>query len=73
MTTERPRIQVTLDDQTSAMLANFAERSDRSLSASAAELIREALELHEDSLLSRHADERLKRTRKWIDHGKAWS
>jgi hypothetical protein len=35
-------------------------------------LIREALELHEDILLSAHADKRFSSSTAWIDHDEAW-
>jgi len=72
MPTDRPRIQVTLDDQTSAALNAFAATQDRSLSSCAADLIREALALHEDALLSRLGDQRLQTTQEWIAHDTAW-
>lgn len=72
MATENPRIQVMLDAETNGLLANFAAQQDRSISATAAELIREALELHEDILLSKHADERFAATKKWVGHEDAW-
>ena len=72
MPTENPRIQVTLDVQTSALLASMAQGQSRSISATAADLIREALELHEDMNLSGIADERLKENKNWISHEKAW-
>lgn len=72
MPTERPRIQVMLDSETNGLLASLAEQQNRSMSATAAELIREALELHEDMLLSKHADERLASTQEWVSHEDAW-
>ncbi len=72
MATDNPRIQVMLDAETNGLLANLAAQQERSISATAAELIREALELHEDIMLSRHADKRLAVTKKWISHGDAW-
>jgi hypothetical protein len=72
MATENPRIQVMLDAETNGLLAQFATQHNRSISATAAELIREALELHEDILLSKHADERFGNTKKWISHDDAW-
>ena len=72
MATDNPRIQVMLDHETSGLLTNFAAQQQRSVSATAAELIREALELHEDILLSKHADERLTSTKKWVSHKDAW-
>ena len=72
MATDNPRIQVMLDQETNGLLANFAAQQQRSVSATAAELIREALELHEDILLSRHADERFASAKKWVGHKDAW-
>ena len=72
MATDNPRIQVMLDAETNGLLASFAAQQERSISATAAELIREALELHEDVLLSKHADARFKAAKKWISHGEAW-
>lgn len=72
MSTENPRIQVMLDTETNGLLANYAAQHQRSISATAAELIREALELHEDILLSKLADERFAATKKWINHDDAW-
>ncbi len=72
MGTDNPRIQVMLDAQTNGLLATLAAQQDRSISATAAELIREALELHEDILLSKHADERFTNAKKWISHKDAW-
>ena len=61
-----------LDMETSNLLSNVAAQTKRSLSAMAAELIREALELHEDQLLSKHGDERVKETKRWLSHEEAW-
>lgn len=72
MATNNPRIQVMLDAETNGLLGQLAAQQDRSISATAAELIREALELHEDMLLSQHGDTRLKSTKKWVRHDDAW-
>jgi hypothetical protein len=72
MVTSNPRIQVMLDNETNNLLVNFATQQDRSVSATAAELIREALEMHEDILLSKHADERFVTAKHWISHDDAW-
>lgn len=72
MATENPRIQVMLDAETNGLLMNFAAQQNRSISTTAAELIREALELHEDILLSKHADNRFAATTKWVGHDDAW-
>ncbi len=75
MPTERPRIQVTLDDDTSGILATLADKQNRSVSAVAADLIREALELNEDAYLSQVGDKRYEEAQKssrWVDHDDAW-
>ena len=75
MPTERPRIQVTLDDETSGLLSTLADKQNRSVSAIAADLIREALELNEDQYLSQIADQRYETTQQsgqWVSHEDAW-
>jgi predicted transcriptional regulator len=72
MATGNPRIQVMLDDETNALLSTLAGQQRRSISATAADLIREALELHEDILLSKHGDARFTSKKKWISHEDAW-
>lgn len=72
MATDNPRIQVMLDIETNGLLTHFAAQQQRSVSATAAELIREALELHEDILLSKHAEKRLAEAQSWVDHTDAW-
>lgn len=73
MATNNPRIQVMLDGETNALLANLAAQQSRSVSATAADLIREALELQDDALLSKHGDDRLGATKTWINHTDVWS
>jgi hypothetical protein len=72
MATLNPRIQVMLDTETSNLLTIFAAQHNRSLSATAADLIREALELQEDMLFSKHGDARLSQTTEWFSHEEAW-
>lgn len=72
MATDNPRIQVMLDEETNALLSTLAGRLHRSISSTAADLIREALELHEDILLSKHGDARFASSKIWIGHEDAW-
>lgn len=72
MVTANPRIQVMLDNETNGLLASLAAQQQRSVSAAAAELIREALELHEDELLSTYADARFVEASTWVAHDDAW-
>ena len=61
-----------LDEETNVLLSTLAGRQRRSISSTAASLIREALELHEDILLSKHGDARFASGKKWISHEDAW-
>ncbi len=75
MPTERPRVQVTLDENTNGLLSTIAKKQDRSMSAIAAELIRDALELHEDIILSKISDKRYEESLKegvFVSHEDAW-
>ena len=73
MPTERPRIQVTLDSDTNGLLATLAEKQDQSVSATAAKLIRDALELHEDMLFSDISNKRVAEDDgKRVSHDNAW-
>ena len=73
MPTGNSRIQVMLDKDTNNLLSSLAHQHNQSLSSKAADLIREALELHEDSLLSHHGDNRFHHCKKWIHHQDAWN
>lgn len=74
MTTENPRVQVTLDSETSGLLAMLAGRYDKSVSSTAADLIRQALELNEDVYLSEISNKRIAEdTGKRFSHKDAWS
>ena len=59
MATDKPRIQVLLDEETNGLLASLASEQNRSLSMTAADLIREALELREDRLFSDISNQRI--------------
>jgi len=59
MTTIRPRVQVTLDDDTNNRLSRLAEQNAVSVSATAAGLIRQALDINQDIYLSEISDKRL--------------
>ncbi len=72
MPTDNPRIQVMLDLETSRLLSRMASQMDRSVSATAADLIREALELHEDAMLSKRGDARMRQTKSWVSHDQVW-
>lgn len=73
MPTERPRIQVTLDDDTNGLLSALANKQNRSVSALAADLIRKALELQEDLFFSELTNQRISEDNgKYYTHEEAW-
>lgn len=72
MAIDNARIQVMLDAETNRLLTSLAADQQRSISNTAADLIREALEVHEDILLSKHADTRFAKAKKWVNHNNVW-
>jgi predicted DNA-binding protein len=74
MPTDKPRVQVTLDEESNGLLALLAMKHNKSVSATAADLIREALEMHEDLYLSTITNQRIldNADTKTISHDDAW-
>lgn len=72
MPTKNPRLNVALRKGVMKLLAEIAVAEDKSLSIVAQELITEALDRHEDLLLSSIAMRRERRSHKMISHDKAW-
>ena len=72
MALDNSAITLTLDPETTQTLASLASQTQQSVSATAAKLIREALELHEDAWLSAHGDKCLAETTEWVSHEDAW-
>lgn len=74
MATKHPRLNVVLERPMLEALGRMAKREQVSLSLKARDLIREALELHEDIALSALADERLKTLdrAKTLTHEEVW-
>lgn len=72
MPTKNPRLNVVLESVVLKALADIAKHQDKSMSVVAQDLIVEALELHEDRLLSALAMKRELASKKTISHDKAW-
>ncbi|MEQ1663958.1 MAG: DUF6290 family protein [Bdellovibrionales bacterium] len=72
MPTKSPRLNVVLDPELLEMVERISKREDKSLSTVAKELIEDALEKHEDLLLSEIAAKRETASKKTIPHAKAW-
>lgn len=72
MPTSNPRLNVVLDRELQKDLKLAAKRRGKSVSAVAADLLRDALERDEDLFLSRLADKREKNVRRWHSHEDVW-
>ncbi len=66
------RLLVSLDEQVFSEIEKLAKLSHESLSKVAKDLIVSSLELKEDLMLSRLADERISNTKEWVSHIEAW-
>ena len=74
MATKHPRVNVVLERPLFDTLSRLARRDDVSLSLKARELIREAIEIHEDIALARIADRRARTfvRSKSLSHEEVW-
>jgi predicted DNA-binding protein len=73
MATITPRIHITTDAETRALLEKLAKRDDTSLASKAEEYLKIGLELAEDIELSELAVERMKTARsKYLSHDAVW-
>ena len=72
MPTVNPRINMTLETGTAALLAEMALVEEKSVSRLAKELLMEGLELREDKLLSAIAEARDIPKAKKVTHSNAW-
>ncbi len=74
MPTQNPRINVVLDDYLYKKIQLLAEKESVSLSSKVRDLLREALEIREDIVLSAFAEERENslREKKTLPHDEVW-
>jgi predicted DNA-binding protein len=72
MPTKNPRLNVVLSDELYEMVEKIAKKEGKSLSVVAKELMQDALEKHEDMLLSEMAIKRETKSKKTLPHAKAW-
>ncbi|MFP3017942.1 MAG: hypothetical protein ACEY3E_03370 [Candidatus Tisiphia sp.] len=66
------RLLVSLDEKIFDEIAGLAKINNESLSKVAKDLIITSLELQEDKILAKLADERIGNTREWISHTDTW-
>lgn len=72
MPTKNPRLNVVLDPELYELVEKISKQEEKSMSVVAKELIEDALEKHEDLLLSEIAMKREAKSKKTVPHGKAW-
>lgn len=72
MPTRNPRLNVVLDSELYEMVERISKQEEKSMSVVAKELIEDALEKHEDLLLSEIAMKREAKFKKTVPHDKAW-
>ena len=72
MPTKNPRLNVVLSDELYELVEKIAKQESKSMSVVARELMQDALEKHEDLLLSEMAMKREAKSKKTIPHDKAW-
>lgn len=72
MPTKNPRLNVVLDTELYEMVEKIAKQEGKSMSIVAKELMEDALEKHEDMLLSELAMKREAKSKKTVSHDKAW-
>lgn len=72
MPTKNPRLNVVLDDDLLEMVEKISKKEGKSMSVVAKELIEDALEKHEDLILSEMAMKREAKSKKTVPHAKAW-
>ena len=72
MPTKNPRLNVVLDPELYEVIEKISKQEEKSMSVVAKELIEDALEKHEDLLLSEIAMKREAKSKKTVSHVKAW-
>lgn len=72
MPTKNPRLNITFDPPTAAILVTLSDQEHKSISSLAKELILEALERREDMVLSNLAKVRDVKNAKKVKHEDAW-
>ena len=72
MPTSNPRVNVVLDRELQKDLRLAAKRRGKSVSAAAADLLRDALERDEDLFLARLSERRERTSKRTYSHAEAW-
>ncbi|RME18498.1 MAG: ribbon-helix-helix protein, CopG family [Bdellovibrio sp.] len=72
MPTQKPRLNVVVTDEIYKIIEQLSIREGKSMSVIAKELLEDAIDKHEDLLLSELTQKREKTSKKTIPHDKAW-
>ena len=72
MPTKNPRLNVVLDKNVYQTVSWLAQKENKSMSEVAKELMADAIEKHEELLLSQEIMKRENLSKKTIPHDKAW-
>lgn len=72
MPTKKPRLNVVLDESLYKIIEDLSQKEGKSMSVIAKELLEDAIEKHEDLVLSQMAMEREAKSKKTISHKDAW-
>ena len=72
MATTKKRVNISVSSAMEDALRALAKRDEMPIASKAAELLRQAIEVEEDEVWARLADERLKRDTRRVSHEDAW-
>ena len=72
MPTQKARINLSVPDDIHKLLIKLAKRDDVPVAAKTLELLKEAIELEEDRVMSTIAELRMKNTTKWHSFDEVW-
>ena len=72
MPTKNPRLNVVLDKRLYRIVTWLAQKEDKSMSEVAKKLMEDAIEKHEELLLSQEVMKRENLSKKTISHDKVW-
>lgn len=73
MPTKNPRLNVVVNDEIYKIIEKLSIKEGKSMSVVAKELLEDAIDKHEDLLLSEMAQKREKTSKKTVSHEDAWS
>lgn len=73
MPTVKPRINITISEEMIALLKALAEQNQVPMATQAKELLEQSLEMHEDDIWNKKAEERDTKDAKYLSHEEVWS